>query len=79
MPSRELTGAELGENKVWWNGAEFLFLPKSDWPNSHELDDTREAESELIKDTPVISHKFIFYSYITKSCPVYVQTLVLLF
>ena len=58
MPSRGLTGAELGENQVWWNGPEFLFLPKSDWPNSHELDDTREAESELIKEAPVILHTF---------------------
>ena len=45
-------------NQVWWNGPEFLVLPTSDWPNLHELDDAREAESELIKEAPVILHTF---------------------
>ena len=58
MPSRGLTGAELGENKDWWNGPEFLCLPKSEWPSTHKLDEKREAESELIKKAPVISHTF---------------------
>ena len=59
MPSRGLTGSELSENKSWWNGPEFLCLPRSDWPDTCEIDDNMEAESELIKDAPAISHTFV--------------------
>ena len=58
MPSRGLTGGELSENKSWWNGPEFLCLPKSDWPDTCEIDDNIEGESKLIKDAPAISHPF---------------------
>ena len=58
MPSSGLTGSELSENKSWWNGPELLCLPRSDWPDTCEIDDNMEAESELIKDAPAISHTF---------------------
>ena len=47
MPSRGLTGSELGESKSWWNGPSFLCLHRSDWPNTCDIDGNVEAESEL--------------------------------
>ena len=58
MPSRALTGSELGESKSWWNGPSFLCLHRSDWPNTCDIDGNVEAESELIKEAPLISHTF---------------------
>ena len=58
MPSRGLTGSELGESKSWWNGPSFLCLHRSDWPNTCDIDGNVEAESELIKEAPLISHTF---------------------
>lgn len=58
MPSHGLTGKELIESNSWWNGPEFLSLPRSEWPSVPPLDDCEEAQSELIKNAPVISHTF---------------------
>ena len=44
MPSQGLTGSELGDSKFWWNGPEFLCLPKSNWPCTPSLDDCLEAD-----------------------------------
>ena len=53
-----MSGKELLDSKVWWNGPEFLCLPRSEWPSVPPLDDCEEAQSELIKSAPVISHTF---------------------
>ena len=58
MPSRGLTGIKLGESKFWWNVPSFLCLHRSDWPNTCDTVDNAEAESQLIKEAPLISHTF---------------------
>ena len=32
LPSRDLTGHELKQSPIWWNGPQFLALPKEEWP-----------------------------------------------
>ena len=48
------------DSKRWWNGPEFLSMPKSEWPSVPPLDDCEEGQSELIKNAPVISHVLLY-------------------
>ena len=59
MPSTGLTGSKLSESESWWNGPKFLCLHRSDWTSTYDIDDNVEAESELIKESPLISHTFV--------------------
>ena len=56
IPSRGLSAKELSTNTTWWNGASFLYLPESAWPEmrptQHESDVVlQEAVKKLIIGT----------------------------
>ena len=62
MPSRGLKGSELCDSQHWWIGPEFLCKPQSEWPNTTSLSSVEEANLELIKEVPVISHSLVVLS-----------------
>ena len=60
LPSRGLSGEELVENSLWWNGPEFLRTPDSDWPKSPQVQaDNEEAMIELVKCPPHVTHSLL--------------------
>ncbi|XP_065902557.1 uncharacterized protein [Dysidea avara] len=62
MPSRGLKGSELCDSQHWWIRPEFLCKPQSEWPNTTSLSSVEEANLELIKEVPVISHSLVVLS-----------------
>ncbi|KAL9963136.1 hypothetical protein ACROYT_G032311 [Oculina patagonica] len=60
LPSRGLSGEELVESSLWWNGPEFLKNPDSDWPKSPEMKaGNEEAMIELVKCPPNVTHSLL--------------------
>jgi len=60
LPSCGLSGKELVESSLWWNGPEFLKNPDSDWPKSPEMKaDNEEAMIELVKRPPNVTHSLL--------------------
>ena len=55
IPSRGLSAKELSTNTTWWNGASFLYLPESAWPEmrptQHESDVVLQ---EAVKNPPSV-------------------------
>lgn len=50
LPSRSLTGKELVENSLWWNGPQFLRNPEEHWPKTTQVQtDDEQAVAELVK------------------------------
>ena len=58
MPSRGLTGSELSNSRSLWIGPEFLSKPETEWPTTADVDNVEDANLELIKDVPIVSHSF---------------------
>lgn len=60
LPSRGLSGEELVNNSVWWNGPEFLRNPDSEWPKSTQVKaDNEEAMTELVRGPLNITHALV--------------------
>lgn len=60
LPTRGLSGAELQNNQLWWNGPEFLQSPETKWPTcptSSSVDNS--ASLELVKNPPRIVHSLM--------------------
>ena len=55
IPSRGLSAKELSTKTTWWNGASFLYLPESAWPEmrptQHESDVVLQ---EAVKNPPSV-------------------------
>lgn len=59
LPSRGIPVSELRNRPsgIWWNGPQFLQLPKSDWPKNPGLNRIHEdASTELWKNCPSVVH-----------------------
>ena len=60
LPSRGLLANEVIKSQVWWEGPEFLKIPKHEWPSEEqpkEDDETRLIEK--IKQPPHVTHSFV--------------------
>ena len=61
LPSRGISGGELLQSTIWWNGPAFLQLSKDKWPITEILQHMNEiTQSKLIKNAPSVS--YIFYT-----------------
>ena len=60
LPSRGLSGKELMESSLWWNGSEFLRNPDSAWPKYPQVQtNDEEAMTELVKCPPHVTHSLL--------------------
>ena len=60
IPSRGLSAKELSTNTTWWNGAAFLYQPKSEWPvNRSTQSEDQVALEEAVKNPPAITHSLV--------------------
>ena len=50
IPSRGLSARELAENKIWWNGASFLYKQETQWPENKptQLEDESVLQEALL-------------------------------
>lgn len=51
LPSRGLSARELATSTIWWNGPEFLYLPKSEWPKNPVVIDSETAKEGNREET----------------------------
>jgi len=59
MPSTGLAGSELHNSQRWWIGPDFLLKSKTKWPTTAAMTyNVEDANVELIKDVPIVSHSF---------------------
>ena len=58
IPSRGIRGSALSQNKVWWEGPNFLHLSPSEWPKGvlAIVSKCEKAFKEIIKNPPTL-HK----------------------
>ena len=60
IPSRGLSAKELSTNTTWWNGAVFLHLPESEWPENRQTQFEDElALEEAVKNPPSVTHSLM--------------------
>ena len=60
IPSRGLSAKELSTNTTWWNGAAFLYRPKSEWPvNRSTQSEDKVALEEALENPPAITHSLM--------------------
>ena len=60
LPSRGLSAEDLINNKLWWEGPEFLKKPESEWPNVQKTREMNETSlKELIKFPPKVTYSFV--------------------
>ena len=60
IPSHGLSAKELSTNTTWWNGAAFLYQPKSEWPvNRSTQSEDKVALEEAVKNPPAITHSLV--------------------
>ena len=67
LASRGVTGKELVNNSLWWNGPEFLLKPESEWPTFtfNQVDET--AMHEIVKCQPQTVHSLVNHAQLN-SC-----------
>lgn len=56
MPSRGLGAKELVNTTLWWNGPNFIAKAKVSMPTIPDADFTTEAQTELAKSQPTLTH-----------------------
>ena len=57
LRSGGLDAKELASNEVWWNGAQFLRQPLSEWPSEDQtIECNEDAKNEEVKAPPKIMH-----------------------
>ena len=58
LPSRGLGGKDLAQNRLWWEGPEFLKLPASEWPDNmvNNCSEEYEAYREVVKNPPEVTY-----------------------
>ena len=57
-PSRRLSTRELAENKIWWNGASFLYKQETEWPENKPT----QLEDESVLQDAVKNNLSVSYS-----------------
>lgn len=63
LPSRGMTGNEMVESSMWWNGPPFL-CTSEDWPQDQPTIEANEtALAELIKNPPEETHTLTSSEY----------------
>ena len=60
IPSRGLSARELAENKIWWNGAPFLYKQETEWPENKptQLEDESVLQ-EAVKNNPSVTYSLV--------------------
>ena len=56
LPSRGLSTRELATSIIWWNGPEFLYLSKPEWPKNPVTIDSETAKEEIVKKPTKVTH-----------------------
>ena len=57
LPSRSMTGVELVDSSIWWNGPSFLCFSEEEWPRDQPTIEANEtALAELVKNPPEETH-----------------------
>ena len=60
IPSHGLSARELAENKIWWNGAPFLYKQETEWPENKptQLEDESVLQ-EAVKNNPSVTYSLV--------------------
>ena len=56
LPSRSADATSLINNTLWWNGPAFLMHSPESWPDLPTQFDSGEADKELIRNAPIVTH-----------------------
>ena len=59
IPSCSMVATNLVNNMLWWNGPAFLLNGTDSWPDLPTKFDSVEADKELMKNIPDVTHSLI--------------------